>query len=116
MILRILLVATCAVGLGTSSLAAQQFELRPRPSPLFAPRSAGSDTAHVASTYWKEGALIGGIPMAILGGIAGADLCEWADGTGNDNCVVATVGTALLSGLVGGIVGGLIGAQFHKPE
>ncbi|HEX7919084.1 MAG TPA: hypothetical protein VF454_06740 [Gemmatimonadales bacterium] len=112
---RILMVAWCLV-LGSSSLAAQQAALRPRPSSLFVPPGAVADTTQLAPTYWKEGALIGGIPMAILGAIAGHDLCEWSDGTGNDDCILATVGTAALSGGVGAIVGALIGGQFHKKE
>lgn len=115
--LRIGAVVLLLSGVGASSGAAQRPALFPRPSSLFVPAPAsGPDSVTIHPTYWKEGALIGGIPMAILGGIAGHGLCEWSDGTGNDDCVMATLGTAVLSGLVGGIVGGLIGAQFHKPE
>lgn len=112
---RILMVVSGLV-LGSSSLAAQQSALRPRPSSLFVPPAVAADSVKLAPTYWREGALIGGIPMAILGGIAGHDLCEWADDAGNDDCMLATVGTAVLSGGVGAIVGALIGGQFHKKE
>ncbi len=116
MIQRILVAVACSLGVGPGTAATQQAALRPRPSALFVVPAPAADTLRLAPTYWKEGALIGGIPMAILGAIAGHGLCEWADESGNDNCVLAAVGTGVLSGGVGAIVGALIGAQFHKQE
>jgi hypothetical protein len=47
-------------------------------------------TKHIHPTYWKEGALIGGIVGAIPGALLGHDLCE-TDDNPNNNCFVGTL-------------------------
>ena len=114
---RILLMACCGALVLASPLAAQQASLRPHPSSLFvAPATVAADSLHLPPTYWKEGALIGGVPMAVLGGLAFHGLCEWNDESGDANCAAAAAGGALFSGILGAIVGALIGGQFHKKE
>ena len=113
---RILLVAACAVVLGTSSLAAQQSALRPRPSSLFVPPVVPTDSVPSHETYWKTGALVGGIPSAIFGGALGLGLCGMDDSAGGgSSCAGAAIGMGLLLGGIGAITGALIGGQFEKP-
>ena len=88
----------------------------PAPGPL---RIAGlivpadSVERDIRPTYWKEGALVGGLVGATAGALLGAALCRNSEGTGRD-CAGRTVSGALISGLVLTIPGALIGGQMHK--
>ena len=80
-----------------------------------APPLAVDSIAEIRPTYWKEGALIGGLPLGLgLAGLAGA-LCRSSDSGGS--CGGAAIGGFLLGGAIGGVIGALIGGQFPKaPE
>jgi hypothetical protein len=68
----------------------------------------------IRPTYWKEGALIGGLTLGLgLGFLAGA-FCSNSDSGGS--CGGATTGGFLLGGVCGGIIGALIGGQFPKEK
>ena len=58
------------VGLvGASPAAAQRAVVAPRASLLFAsaPSVVEADTSGIRPTYWKEGAILTGVPVGILG-------------------------------------------------
>lgn len=113
---RILRVVWCLV-LGSSSLAAQQAALRPRPSSLFIPPAVATDSVKLAPTYWKEGALLVGIPLGVLGAYATYGFCQDTDSGGtNEQCGLKAVAGFLIVGAIGAIPGALIGGQFHKKE
>jgi len=69
-ILRNLVLSAAALTFVVRPGAAQTAQLRPVSFVLFRPPAvaAPSDTLHLPKTYWKEGALIVGIPSAIFGG------------------------------------------------
>ena len=101
---------------GSALLSAQTSAYHPSASLLFTrPASAASEGASPPATYWKTGALVVGIPSAILGAAVGTGLCGLNDSAGRKSCVAPAVGTAVLFGIMGGAVGALIGGQFHKP-
>ena len=112
--------------LGTFALArpvsAQSSALGPAPSILFrAGRSvpqfqvevADTNTPSSHPTYWKEGALIGGVVGAAVGVLVFHDLCSTSDDA-DKNCTLMSVGGALTGALVLGIPGALIGGAFPK--
>lgn len=72
-------------------------------------------TKHIRPTYWKEGALIGGIVGAIPGALLGHDLCE-TDDNPNNNCFVSTLLGAFGGAILMGLPGALIGGAFPKHE
>lgn len=113
---RILMVVWCLV-LGSSSLAAQQAALRPRPSSLFEPAAAvTADSVRLAPTYWKEGAVVGGVIVGALGAVAMTGLCEMDESANGCNVGLAAIGGAAIGFLIGAIPGALIGGQIHKSE
>jgi hypothetical protein len=68
----------------------------------------------IPPTYWKEGALIGGV-------VTGLGLALLIDGFGRssdaaDDCGGALAGGFLSGGVMGGVIGALIGGQFPKAE
>jgi hypothetical protein len=67
----------------------------------------------IKPTYWKEGGVIGAVPMALFLGWLTHGLCQDPDGGGGE-CTGALVGGALGGGLVGFLAGALIGGQFPK--
>jgi hypothetical protein len=76
------------------------------------------DSTKYPRTYWLEGALIGGIPLALLGAALGGGLCTDPDnsGGGTESCWDDAL-LGLATGLgVGGSLGGLIGGLIKKPE
>ena len=115
MILRILVVAVCSLGAGSSSLAAQQASLRPRPSSLFAMPAAGSDPSPATPTYWKTGALVGGTIVGVTGAFVMNGLCHMDDADAK-GCGLAMLGGAALGFLIGAVPGALIGGQIHRSE
>ena len=115
MILRILVVAVCSLAVGSSSLAAQQASLRPRPSSLFVPPHVESDDPVVAPTYWKTGALVGGTIVGVTGAFVMNGLCHLDDADAK-GCGLAMLGGAALGFLIGAVPGALIGGQIHRSE
>ncbi len=116
MILRTLIVSVALATSGAVPGAAQVSLPRPAPSSLFrAPMtSPATDTLHLPRTYWKEGALIVGIPSAIFGGALGIGLCHFSDTPGGKNCTLPALGMAAFIGGLGAITGALIGGQFDR--
>ena len=90
------------------------FDVTPTPLGL---RSEVSDSTKYPRTYWLEGALIGGIPLALLGVTLGAALCADPDsGGGTEPCWDDAL-LGLVTGFgVGGSLGGLIGGLIKKSE
>ncbi len=76
----------------------------------------GVDTTsrQIRPTYWKEGAIAGGIVVGLLGAVAGGGLCAYSDQ--NRNCTGATLLGAVGGGLLGGTIGALIGGQFSRGD
>jgi hypothetical protein len=72
-------------------------------------RLAG-DSAAIAPTHWKAGALIGGGFLGLLGAVTGVQLSCY-DGPCH-NRLLGAVGGFALAGIVGFGVGALIGGQF----
>jgi hypothetical protein len=96
---------------------AQVAAFRPRPSSLFAPPPAAlpaADTLDLPSTYWREGALIAGIPGFFFGGYAGNGLCGM-DESGESDCTLAMLGGAVMGAVVFGVTGAMIGGMIEKP-
>jgi hypothetical protein len=95
----------------------------PAASVLFAPvrpnherMSILADTTprRIRPTYWKEGAIVGGLTLGILGAVFGAGICAYSETEGN--CTGATL-LGLFGGvLTGGTLGALIGGQFPKAS
>jgi len=81
------------------------------------PWEANRDTvqAQIQPTYWKEGALIGGVLGAVGGAFLGHGLCEDSEELGK-NCT----GSLFLGGVLGAVLlaipGALVGGQFSKSE
>ena len=69
----------------------------------------------IRPTYWKEGALIGGVVGAVGGAFLGHGLCEMSEEFGK-NCT----GSLFLGGVLGAallaVPGALIGGQFNKHQ
>jgi hypothetical protein len=88
----------------------------PAPGPL---RSQGfiepADTIDrdIRPTYWKEGALVGGLIGAAGGTALGLAICRNSEELGK-NCAGSAVAAGLISALVLAIPGALIGGQMHK--
>jgi hypothetical protein len=81
------------------------------------PWEARQDTvqAQIRPTYWKEGALVGGVIGALGGALMGHGLCEMSEEL-EKNCT----GSLFLEGVLGAallaIPGVLIGGQFPKND
>ncbi len=116
MTLRNLVLVAALATLLPAAASAQQPRVRPSASVLFrpAPVAAASDTLHLPRTYWKEGALIVGIPSALFGGAVGVGLCGLNESGNDSSCVGAPIGMAIFFGALGAITGALIGGQFNK--
>jgi hypothetical protein len=69
--------------------------------------------ARIRATYWKEGAVIGGVAGGVGLGLLAAGLCSQSE-TSDKNCTGATLLGALLGAVVGGVPGALIGGSFPK--
>lgn len=96
---------------------AQRPLVRPSASLLFRPTEATgapADTLNVSRTYWKEGALIVGIPSAIFGGALGSGLCGMDESSSGKNCALSALAFGVVLGGVGAITGALIGGQFER--
>lgn len=69
----------------------------------------------IRPTYWKDGAVIGGVLGALGGALLGHGLCETLD-EAEKNCT----GSLFLGGILGAAIlaipGALIGGQFPKQE
>lgn len=70
------------------------------------------DSTRIPSTYWKEGALVGGGLLAVLVGAGALELCHY-DGPCH-HPVLAVTGGGVLGALIGTGIGALIGGQFPK--
>jgi len=79
---------------------------------LLAPQQllSASDSTTIPPTHWKQGALIGGGALGLLGALTFVSLCSY-DGPCHNPALFAVGGFALF-GLVGFGVGALIGGQF----
>lgn len=114
---RILSVLLLASVVPVRGLTAQRAMIAPRASVLFTPASAPTEPAPVHPTYWKEGALLGGIPLGLAGYFLASGLCEQDDTAGGGkNCGLAGLGGAVLGFFIGAIPGALIGGQIEKNE
>ncbi len=113
---RILTVLAVAAMLATSDLAAQQAAIAPRASVLFAATpSPAADPVTPRATYWKEGALLGGVPMGIAGYLLVSGLCDQDDSAGGgQHCGLKGLGGAVVGFLIGAVPGALIGGQIQK--
>jgi hypothetical protein len=96
----------------------------PAPSPLRDPRVVGpfrqawspdpSDSvAKIRPTYWKEGAIVGGVVGGIGLGLLAARFCAVAEET-DENCTGATLVGGLLGAVILGVPGALIGGSLPK--
>lgn len=96
----------------------------PAPSVVFAPRVNGPlhaslsavspDTARrIHPTYWKEGALIGGVAGGVGFGALASALCEMSE-SARPNCARSTVLGGLIGAALVAIPGALIGGLFSK--
>jgi hypothetical protein len=95
----------------------------PAASLLFAPAKsrdrmmlmlADTTAGQIRPTYWKEGAIAGGVVVGLLGAAAGGGLCAYSET--QRNCTGATLLGAIAGSLAGGTIGALIGGQFNKAE
>ena len=127
--MRALLLAVVYLSVGPSVGASQARPFGPAPSPLFVATSTTAfrttfsaehgDTARleIGETYWKKGAIIGGVAGALSGLLLAHAVCGLSEEAGH-GC--PTSGTLLMAVLGGGsllaIPGALIGGQFAKPE
>lgn len=105
---------------------AAQLQLKgPAPSALCSQRPAGplqsaaeprdSLRTQIRSTYWKEGALIGGTLGAVGGAMLGHALCGLSEEAAK-GCVGSSVLGGLLGAAVVAIPGALIGGQVSKSS
>jgi hypothetical protein len=74
------------------------------------PQLTAADSARIASTHWKTGAVVGGTALGAFGAAAFVSLSCY-DGPCH-NQVVAGLGGFLLFGIVGFGLGALVGGQF----
>ena len=64
----------------------------------------------ISPTYWKEGALVGGV-------VTGLGLAVWVDAwCRGDDCGGPVTGGFVLGAVLGGLTGALVGGQFPKDE
>jgi hypothetical protein len=98
-------------------------EWGPAASVLFAPSrpkhermSILADTTprRIRPTYWKEGAIAGGVAVGLLGAVFGAGFCAYSET--ERNCTGAALLGVVGGGLTGGTLGALIGGQFPKAS
>jgi hypothetical protein len=68
----------------------------------------------IQPTYWKEGAIAGGVVVGLLGAALGGGMCAYDETT--RSCTVATLGAVLVGSATGVSLGALLGGQFHKPK
>lgn len=69
--------------------------------------------ASIHPTFWKEGALVGGILGGALGALAGSGLCGQSEEP-NKNCTGSTILGGMVGALILGIPGALVGGLFPK--
>jgi hypothetical protein len=69
--------------------------------------------ASIRPTYWKEGALVGGILGGALGALAGSGLCGQSEEP-DKNCTGSTILGGMVGALILGIPGALVGGLFPK--
>ena len=65
----------------------------------------------IRPTYWKEGALVGGLLGAVGGALLGGGFCRMSDDVGKDctaSTVVGAVGGAVLLAIPGALIGGQV--------
>ena len=79
-------------------------------------RQAGDTVQRdIRPTYWKEGALIGGLIGIAGGAVVGLVACSYSDEVGK-SCIGSAALGALGGALVLAVPGALIGGQMHKGE
>jgi hypothetical protein len=86
------------------------------PGPLRTPGlipPADSIDRNIRPTYWKEGALVGGLSGAAAGTVLGLVICRNSEELGK-NCAGSAVAGGLIAALVLAIPGALIGGQISK--
>ena len=117
MILRSLALSVAFMMVGNRPGAAQAIALRPAASPLFraAPIDVPSDSLNLPKTYWKEGAVISGAVVGLLGYQFAHWGCTDTDSGGDGrNCDLKSMAGFAVGFLAGAIPGALIGGQFKK--
>ena len=103
---------------GHALLSAQASACHPAASALFTPaRDLPADSIHYPGTYWKEGALVLGIPFALIAGDFAYQMCKDPDsGTRPRHCVANGLGGAAVGFVIGAVPGALIGGLIRKHE
>ena len=71
------------------------------------------DSATIAPTHWKAGALLGGAFLGLLGATVGMQLACYDGPCGSR--LLGAVGGFALGGIVGFGLGALVGGQFPAP-
>ena len=64
-------------------------------------------------TYWKEGAILGGVTAGFFGGLLGYEFADM-DETSSSSRIGGMLGGAMICGLMGAIVGGFTGSFIEK--
>ncbi len=100
----------------TAGSVADAQRIAPSNSPLFVLPASAPEPGKYRATYWKEGALITGIPTGILFGAIVYRFCTDPDGGAQENCGLKSVGLGILGAIAGAIPGALIGAMIPKHE
>ena len=93
-----------------SSLPAAPLQVRLLGAGPFVGELGWADSARIAATHWKTGALVGGTVLGLLGAVTFVGLCGF-DAPCHHPALFAVGGFAL-GGVVGFGLGALVGGQF----
>jgi hypothetical protein len=66
------------------------------------------------ATRAREGAIIGSLIGATLGGIAGYQICRHNSSFTNDPCITGAIGGGVLGGIIGTLVGYSVGSDTKR--
>jgi hypothetical protein len=110
-------VAFCLASPCAAQNPGQPYSLSPRLAQAVAASEAARPGTVVAlhPTYWKEGAIVGGILGGALGALAGGGFCGQSDAP-HKNCTGSTILGGMAGALILRIPGALIGGLFPKRQ